>query len=353
MTSGSQALPPALSPRRTRGARAARPRDSRSAWPLIDRLGYALCWAAGLALCAIAGGIVLFMFVKGITYLRLSLLVQSPSPSVSQSGSGGFLDPVEGTLIITLIGICLAAPTGVALAAWLSEYHRPAWLARAVESAIEMIAGVPSLLLAIFGLLVFAPHFLAFLSQTSAGGSVYGKSLLIAGMMMSVLALPLIVGATREALAQIPGHVREASYALGKTKATTLRRVLLPSIRTDIAAGVTLGIGRIIGDTAIVVILAGGTLQLDKTGSTPILSTLRATGSSLTSYIFYNSPLGEGHSPQKAYAAAFLLLIVVLGLNMVVTLLSSERRFNPLASMLIGPWARRLRGRAQGAETEL
>jgi phosphate transport system permease protein len=353
MASDPQALPPPLHHRRARGGRPARPRDSLSAWPLIDRLGYALCWAAGLTLCAIAGAIVLFMLVKGISYVRPSLLVQSPAPSTVQSASGGFLDPIEGTLIITGIGICIAAPVGVALAAWLSEYHRPAWLARAVESAIEMIAGVPSVLLAIFGLLVFAPHFLAFLSETSAGGSVYGKSLLIAGIMMSVLALPLIVGAAREGLAQIPGHVREASYALGKTQATTLRRVLLPSIRTDIAAGVTLGIGRIIGDTAIVVILAGGTLLLDPTGSTPVLSTLRGTGSSLTSYIYYNSPVGEGHAPQKAYAAAFLLLMVVLGLNMIVTLLSSEVSFNPVAWMLIGPWARRSSGQTEEAETEL
>jgi phosphate transport system permease protein len=351
MASDPQALPPALSPP-ARSGRAARPRDSRSAWPLVDRVGYALCWAAGLALCAIAGAIVLFMLIKGISYLHPSLLVQSPAPSTVQSASGGFLDPIEGTLIITGIGICLAAPVGVALAAWLSEYHRPAWLARAVESAIEMIAGVPSLLLAIFGLLVFAPRFLAFLSQTSAGGSVYGKSLLIAGIMMSVLALPLIVGATREGLAQIPGHVREASYALGKTQATTLRRVLLPSVRTDIAAGVTLGIGRIIGDTAIVVILAGGTLLLGPTGSTPVLSTLRGTGSSLTSYIFYNSPLGEGHAPQKAFAAAFLLLMVVLGLNMIVTLLSSEVSFNPVAWMLIGPWSRRSRGQTPDEEAQ-
>jgi phosphate transport system permease protein len=347
MASSPQALPPLIPPR-SRGGMTSGPRDSLSAWPLIDRLGYVLCWTAGLALCAIAGAIVLFMLVKGISYLRPNLLVQSPSSSVVQSASGGFLDPIEGTLIITGIGICLAAPVGVAVAAWLSEYHRPAWLARAVESAIEMIAGVPSVLLAIFGLLVFAPHFLAFLSQTSAEGSVYGKSLLIAGIMMSVLALPLIVGAAREGLAQIPGHVREASYALGKTKATTLRRVLLPSIRTDIAAGTTLGIGRIIGDTAIVVILAGGTLQLDRTGNTPVLSVLRGTGSSLTSYIYYNSPVGEGHAPQKAYAAAFLLLMVVLGLNMVVTLLSSERSFNPLAWMLIGPWARGSRGQSPG-----
>ena len=110
----------------------------------------------------------------------------------------------------------IAAPLGVAVAVWLGEYGRPAALARAVESGIEMIAGAPSVVLAIFGLLMFSRPFLAFLSQTSAGGSVFGRSFLTAGAMMSLLALPLIVGATREGLAQVPAHVREASYALGQ-----------------------------------------------------------------------------------------------------------------------------------------
>ena len=71
--------------------------------------------------------------------------------------------------------------------------------------------------------------------------------------MMALLALPLVVGATREALAQLPDRMREASYALGKTRATTIRRVLLPAIRPSIASGVVLGMGRIIGDTAIII----------------------------------------------------------------------------------------------------
>jgi phosphate transport system permease protein len=321
-------------------SRAGRPRDSIASWPLIDRLGYLLCWAAGIGLCAIAGTIVAFMLVKGFAYLRPAMLTQSPAPSRSQSGSGGFLDPIEGTLLLTAIGTALAAPIGVGVAAWLSEYHRPAWLARAVESGVEMIAGAPSVVLAIFGLFVFARPFLAFLSQTSAGGSVFGRSFFAAGAMMSLLALPLVVGATREGLAQIPAHVREASYALGKTRATTIRRVLLPTIRPNIASGITLGMGRIIGDTAIVVILLGASLRLEGAGGTPLLSTLRGTGGTLSSYVYENSPVGEGNAPQKAYAAAFVLLMLVLALNMVVTILSSGRGLSGIAAALRAgrPW---------------
>ena len=89
-------------------------------------------------------------------------------------------------------------------------------------------------------------------------------------MMMSLIALPLVVGSTREALQAIPSHVREASYALGKDRASTIRRVLIPGARRGIATGATLGMGRIAGDTAIVVILLGATLTNQGVGSFPI-----------------------------------------------------------------------------------
>jgi phosphate transport system permease protein len=279
----------------------------------------------GIGLCLVTAAIVLFMLVKGVSYLSPQLLLEAPSASPSQSASGGFLDPIEGTLLLTAIGIAIAAPLGVIVGTWMSEYQRPAALARAVESSVEMISGAPSVLLALFGLVVFARPALAFMSQTSAGGSVFGKSFLTAGAMMSLIALPLVVIATREGLTQLPAHMREASYALGKTKATTIRRVLLPSIRPSIASGVTLGIGRIVGDTAIVVVLLGAGLRIEGAGGAPVLSSLRGTGGTLTSYVRYNSPAGEGNAHEKAYAAAFVLLIMVLALNVIVMRLGSDR----------------------------
>jgi phosphate transport system permease protein len=318
-------------------------RQSTASWPLIDRLGYWLSWAMGVTLCVIAAAIVVFMFVKGISYLKPAMFVESPSASLQQSKSGGFLDPLIGTLIIAVIGIAIAAPIGIALAAWMSEYARPASLARAVESGIDVIAGVPSIVLAIFGLLVFTQGFLGFLSQNAANGAVYGRSFIAAGIVMSLLALPLIVGSTREALAQVPDRMREASYALGKTRATTIARVLLPAIRTDIASGVVLGLGRIIGDTAIITILLGVTLTNQGVGSVPVIGTLRGTGSTLTSYVYNNSPAGEGNAPQKAYAAAFVLLMIVLVLNSLVTRLTADRRRSPLRILLsqLGTWGYR------------
>jgi phosphate transport system permease protein len=308
--------PPA--PRRTRA------RDSATSWPLRDRIGLALCWAAGGALAFVAVATLLYMCFKGITQLSFSMLWTHPSGSVDQSSSGGFLDPIEGTLLLTGIGIALAVPIGVSVALWLVEFGRPAPLARAVESAVDVIAGAPSVVLALFGLSFFSQSFFSWMSFQSED-SAFGRSFMISGTVMSLIALPLIVGATREALLQVPNHVREASLALGKTKASTIRAVLLPAIRPGIATGTALGMGRIIGDTAIVILLLGNTLTTQPRDGFPGLSLLQGTGSTLTSYIYGNSPIGEGNAPQKAYAAAFVLLLLVVALNALATRIARGR----------------------------
>ena len=201
---------------------------------------------------------------------------------------------------------------------WIAEYGRPSWLARVVESSIEIVAGTPDIVIALFGLAIFQLGVFAPLSFTAEGGGVYGRSFIAAGAMMSLLAIPPVFAATRDGLQAVPGHMREAAFALGKTRIATIRRVLLPSVRSNIATGVTLGISRIIGDTAIVLLLLGDTLRIEAQGSAPGCNVLRGTGSALTSYVYDNSPAGEGAAPQKAYAAAFVLLVFVLVLNLIV-----------------------------------
>jgi phosphate transport system permease protein len=275
-----------------------------------------VAWAAGISLIVVMGSILVYMAVRGAQYADLSLLTQSPAASVDQSKSGGILDPLIGTAVIIVMSTVIAVPLGVAIAIWLAEYGRPAGFARAVESGIEIVAGIPSIVLAIFGLLVFQQQALGFLSFEAEGNAVFGRSFIAASAIISLIALPLIVGSTREALNAIPGHVREASYALGKSKAATIRRVLLPAARPGIGTGTALGMGRVAGDTAIIIILLGATLEIQTSGGGPF-GFLRGTGSTLTSYVYFNSPAGEGLSPEKAYFAAFVLLILVLVLNLI------------------------------------
>lgn len=300
-------------------------RRGEESWSRGDKIGVAMAWAAGILLCVLAAAIVLYMLFRGIQYLSLTLLATHPLPSLDQTESGGFLDPIEGTAVLTILGTAIAAPIGVGIAVWLSEYARPSWLARAVESGVEIVAGTPSIVLAIFGLLVFQQSVFGFLSFTAEGNAVFGRSFFTAGAMMALIALPLIVGSTREALQSIPSHVREASYALGKDKIATIRRVLLPASRRGIGTGVTLGMGRIVGDTAIVVILLGASQQIQPENGTPVWGLLKGTGSTLTTYVYNNSPAGEGGAPQKAYAAAFVLLVIVIFLNFAIDLIARRK----------------------------
>lgn len=322
-----------------RPSRPSRPRkvnESISTWRWGDRIAYVLCWTTGILLCLIAAAIVVYMGVKGLQYLNFDLLFSSPEAEVDQSKSGGFLDPIVGTVLLTVIGIAIATPIAVAMALWLVEYGRPRWLARLVESGVEIVAGTPDIVIAIFGLALFQQAIFGPLSFTDAGGGVFGRSFLTAGAMMSLIALPMVFGATREGLQAIPRHLREASYALGKTKIATIRRVLLPAVRSNISTGSALGMGRIAGDTAIVVVLLGATLRIQPEGAIPGVDVLRGTGSTLTSYVYNNSPAGEGAAPEKAYAAAFVLLLIVIALNFTVDVIARRGAKSGLESTRLG-----------------
>ncbi len=300
--------------------------EGSATWRLSDRIGLAICWALGLLFCAIAVAIVVYLFVQGITYLKPSMLVTPAASGFSEAESGGFSDALFGTLIVAVLGTAIAVPIGVAIAIWLVEYGRPAALARTTESTIEAIAGIPSIVLALFGTVIFSSVALGFLSRTSEG-VVFGRSFFAASAMLSLVAIPLIVASTREGLNAIPRHVREASYAVGKTKAATTRRILIPTARPQIATGAMLGLGRIIGDTAIILVLLGATQNFAPVEGAPFpFNYLRGAGTTLTNFVYEASPTGNLNQPQKAYAAAFVLLLMVLALNGAVDIVHRRAR---------------------------
>ena len=160
-----QALPASVAPPRGRGRR-----SSVRGWRRGDQLIFVLAWTAGLGLCLVAGAIVIFLGVEGLRYLDPKLLVTSPSAAVDQAHSGGFLDPLIGTLTMAVLGTLIATPLAVLTAVWVVEYGRPRWLAAVVETSIEMIAGTPDIVIAIFGLAFFQLGILAPVHATAAGG---------------------------------------------------------------------------------------------------------------------------------------------------------------------------------------
>ncbi len=299
--------------------------ESVTSWRLTDRLGLALAWLMGLLFCAICAAIVIYLVVQGIRFLRPDLLWTNPKVGFGQNETGGFLAPILGSILVTLVAMLIATPVGLGVGIWLSEYARPRALARVVESTVEMFAGAPSIVLALFGVILFESGLLGFLSETN-GGVVYGKSFFAAGAMLSLLALPIVVTSVREGLRAVPNHVREASYGLGKTKIATIRKVLLPAIRPDLITGSMLGAGHVVGDTAIIVVLLGDTYTLQGVGNIPLLNLLRGTGNTLTSYVYDNAPTGDFNQPNKAFAAAVVLLVIVLILNLIVDIFGRKAR---------------------------
>ena len=293
------------------------------------RAAIGACWLAGLMLMAIVAFIVIHLAYKGLGAVSWEFLTSPASEggSINEGLAGGVRDQIVGTLLLIMGGIAIAAPLGIGTAIFLAEYGRPRWLVRVVETSIEVVFGVPAVIFALFGVAIFTnPQFIFLSDEVGSSGLAYGKSFFVASTMMAMLALPLVVRSTQEAMRSVSQIQREASYALGKSRFTTIRRIVMPSSRAGIATGVILGIGRIAGDTAIVFLLLGGTLAFGASAEWYApdhwQETLQNTGGSLTSYVYFASPVGEGNSEEKSYGAAFVLVVMMVLINLAVSLIA-------------------------------
>lgn len=296
---------------------------------LGTRVGIGLSWVAGLSLVAMILGIVVWLGIEGASALSWEFISQDPSPGTIEEGVlGGIRGPLVGTLLVTAIGVAVALPIGLGAAIFLAEYRRPHWLARLVEQGVELLFGIPSIVFALFGLAIFTSSALIPLSsEIGSSGKAYGQSFIVSGLMMALIAIPPIARSAEEAIRAIPNDLREASYALGKGKLATIRRVTLPGARPGIATGVILGGGKIAGDTAIVWLLLGGVITWENGqwySPENWLDTLRGTGATLTTYVYFASPVGDGNSETSAYGAAFVLILLMILVNGAV-LLASRR----------------------------
>ena len=254
------------------------------------------------------------------------MLVTPATSGFTQSQSGGFSDALFGTLIVAVMGISIALPAGIGIAVWLVEFGRPATLARitGIDDRGDRRHPLDRPRPVRHGDLL---EHRARLPQPHLEGVVFGRSFFAAATMLSLVALPLVVASIREGLNAIPQHVREASYAVGKTKIATTRRILLPTARPQVATGAMLGLGRIIGDTAIIVVLLGATQNFAPVeGAVFPFNYLRGAGTTLTNFVYEASPTGNLNQPQKAYAAAFVLLLMVLILNAAVDVIHRRAR---------------------------
>jgi phosphate transport system permease protein len=181
-------------------------------------------------------GIILVMLVvKGGPAISFEFLFTSPTNGMT---AGGIFPALLGTICLVLVGLVASVPLGVAAAIYLSEYAPDNAFTRAINLAIINLAGVPSIVHALFGLGAFVIFF------------KFGTSILAAGLTLAIMALPVVIVATQESLQSVPQAFREACWNMGATRWQTIRRVVLPNAVTGILTGVILEVSRTAGETA-------------------------------------------------------------------------------------------------------
>ena len=181
----------------------------------------------------------------------------------------GALAPIYGTLVTSFIALVIAVPVGLMIAFFLTELC-PLWLRRPIAIAIELLAGIPSIIYGIWGLFVFAPfvqtHIQPFLIDTFDGvpglqdlfaGPPYGIGLLTAGFILAIMVLPFVTAISRDVFEAVPAVLKEATYGLGCTTWEVFKHVVLPYTRVGVIGGVMLGLGRALGETMAVTFVIG------------------------------------------------------------------------------------------------
>lgn len=290
-----------------------------------------LCWVAAIVVTAVCVGIVGYLFSQGWHYVTWKFLTTDPTLTVVENQAGGVRVPMVGTALLIGLSVLFTLPVAIGAAVYLAEYmdeqHRAT---RAVRLGLEVLASVPSVVFGAFGLALFSLPVFTFLSTSGARGAnaAFGRSFIVAAIVMAIHILPFVIKVSEEAIRAVPQNLRAGAHALGVTKWRTISQVVLPAARSGIATAVVLGMGLVAGDTAIVWLTLGGTINMGADMwwlPQNFAEVLRGTGSTLTTYIYFNSPAGEGNSLSLAYAAALVLILLVLVLNIIAALVGRKR----------------------------
>lgn len=255
----------------------------------------ALVWAAGIITMAVLLVIVLTVLINGLPHIKPSLF------SIHYNTKNVSLFPAMiNTLTMVGLSLLFAAPIGIFSAVYLAEYaKRGSKFVAFIRLTSETLTGIPSIIFGIFGMLMFvdACHM--------------GYSMLAGALTLALMILPVIMRATEEALHTVPDSYREGSFGLGAGKLRTIFKIVLPAATPGILAGVILGVGRVVGETAALIYTAGTVAQIPK----------NIMGSGRTLAVHMYSLWTEGMNVDQSYATAVVLLVVVIILNLISDLI--------------------------------
>jgi phosphate transport system permease protein len=269
--------------------------------------------AAAVATISVAL-ITIFVFKSGLpAILRTGFagffFGETWSPS---NGDYGILPLMVGTLSVTLLALIIGIPTGLCCAIFLSEIL-PRRAAAVFKFAIELLAGIPSVVYGFFGLIIVVPfignHVLPLWQKVNPDAQTTGLSVLAGGFILAIMILPTIVSISENAISSVPRDYREASLAVGAGRRETIIHVLIPAAKSGILASIILGMGRAIGETMAVMVLTGNTALLPKSILDPVAT--------LTGTIAMEMSYADLPHQEALFGVGIVLFLIILILNLI------------------------------------
>lgn len=249
--------------------------------------------------------IMFWLFVKGYPALSWDFLTQDPIQGMT---AGGIFPTIVGTFWLVIISVLVSCPLGVLAAIYLSEYAADSKLTRVIRLAILNLAGVPSIVHALFGL----GAFVLFLNM--------GTSILAASFTLAVMNLPVIITSTLESLKAVPHSYREASWNVGASKLQTIRHIVLPNSIPGILTGLVFSVGRSAGETAAI-LFTGVAFYLPYLPQSVFDQCM-----SLSMHLFTISTQVVGVPEAYPFATALVLIMLILGVNSISVVLRTYFR---------------------------
>ena len=256
--------------------------------------------------------ITIFIFEQGLPIMFKYgpghfLLGQDWYPSEK---SFGLLPMIIGSLMVTFGALIIGVPLGLASAIFLTEFSSRR-VARFLKPVIELLAGIPSVVYGFIGLMFLVPFI-----REKFGGP--GLSVLAASVILGIMILPTVISITIDSIRAVPDSYREGSIALGATKWQTVKMVVLPAARSGIIAGIILGMGRAIGETMAVIMVAGNAADIPGSLLAPVRT--------LTSNIALEMAYASGEHREALFATGVILFVIIMILNTVANMTSARQR---------------------------
>ena len=269
---------------------------------LRNALARLLLWLSAAAACALLLLVAGYIFFRGAPGVSLELLTGRDSVL---EGTVGILPSILNTLYVIVASLAIVAPVGVGAAIYLTEYAKNRRLAGAIEFAAETLAGIPSILYAMMGTMVFC---------TALG---LQRTLLAGSLTLAVMTLPTVIRTTQESLKAVPRSYREGALGLGAGQWRAIRTVVLPASLDGIVTGCILAVGRVVGESAVLMYTAGLSTAMQDFSN--IQGLMRASGATLTVALYVYAK--ERSDFAAAFSVATVLLVLTALLNLTAFLI--------------------------------